>query len=98
MVTHPSLPVQPWPVLLGLVDVLRNRFRPGLLHGLAVVEIELALDDGPRLGIDGSRMALADPISAIAAIQRSVLFRQCRELVAVGGAGKPPGRSHPLMR
>jgi hypothetical protein len=49
---QPCLFVKSRPVLVGLIDVAGDIPGPRLLHGLAVVEIELAVDDLPRLRIN----------------------------------------------
>src|SRR5215472_8885728 len=82
--------MQPGPVPISLVDVFRDRLRPGLLHAFAVVEIQFALHNRPRFRIDWRSVALADTIGTVPAVLGCVLFRVSRKLIAIFRAGEPP--------
>src|SRR3954454_16318394 len=85
------------PVLVGLIEVLRDVLRPGLFHALAVVQVQLPVPDRPGFGVDRRGVVLADSVGAIPAELRRVLLGRFGELVAMLGAGELPRRAIPLM-
>src|SRR5215831_14038626 len=82
--------MQPGPVPISFLYVLGDRLRPSLLHALAVVEIEFALDDRPCFRIDGCGVALAHAVGTVTAVLRGVLFRVACEFIAVLRTSEPP--------
>src|SRR5258708_15541563 len=58
------------PLLVGLDDVAGNVLRPGGANVLAVVQIELAVDDRERLGVDVGLVSGGGTVGAEAAILR----------------------------
>src|SRR5260221_3313319 len=98
------------PLLVGLDDVAGNVLRPGGANVLAVVQIELAVDDRERLGVDVGLVSGGGTVGAEAAILRQVARRIRNEAVARGrrgeigsdaleaGSERIPARHRPLIR
>src|SRR3989442_15950339 len=90
--------VQRRPVLVAALNATCRILSPFLLNTLAVVEIELAIDDLPRFRIDACCMAFADGVRAVSAVLGRVLFRIGGEQITILRAGEQPGSAHPLPR
>src|SRR5258706_12842152 len=93
----PSIGEQFGPVLIGLFDEARNVGQPELLHFLVVVEIELAVDDPPRLRIDLDGMSVAYAVGAVAAVLGGVRLGALHERLAMRSRGEAPLRVHPFI-
>ena len=81
------------PICVGEVDVGGLLGAPFGLDGLAEVQIELAIDDGERLGVDHWLVAARQAEGAIAAILRQIAGWFGDEGVAVGFNAEAIGRA-----
>src|SRR5258705_5387421 len=90
-------PMQCRPVLVPTLNAARGIVQPFLLDSLAVVEIELALDDLPSFRIDAGSVALAHGVGAVPAVLRRILLGAGGEHISILGARELPRGAHPLV-
>ena len=78
-----------WPVLISVGDEADTVFVPALLDTFIVVQIELAIDNGPATRVSFCGLALSDRPSAVAAILWGIFLRITEKQIEVFFAGKP---------
>src|ERR1700722_10437664 len=72
-----------WPIPVARLDASRAIFIPSLLGDGIVIQVELFVDDRPKLRVAVRRSAFRDSIRAIAAVLREVPRRSIDECFAM---------------